>query len=109
MHLGSLNIPDLLISLWRGTLDCEKSDDRSSWDWAVLQGDTWKSHGKVVAAATPYLPGSFDHPPRNPAENINSGYKAWEFLIYIFGLGPGIFYNILPEKYWKKFCKLIFS
>jgi hypothetical protein len=109
MHLGSLNIPDLLISLWRGTIDCEKSDSRSSWDWAVLQGDTWKSHGQVVAAATPYLPGSFDRPPRNPAEKINSGYKAWEFLMYIFGLGPGIFYNILPEKHWKNFCKLVFG
>jgi hypothetical protein len=109
MHLGSLNLPDILINLWRGTLDCDKGDSRSSWDWAVLQGDTWKSHGKVVAAATPHLPGSFDRPPRNPAEKINSGYKAWEYLMYLFGLGPGIFYNVLPDKYWRNFCKLVFG
>lgn len=109
MHLVALNLPDLLLSLWRGTIDCEKTDDRSTWDWAVLKGNLWKVHGEAVAAATPYLPGSFDRPPRNPAEKINSGYKAWEFLIYIFGLGPALFYNILPEKYWKNFCKLVYG
>jgi hypothetical protein len=109
MHLISLNIPDLLISLWRGTIDCDKDDDRNTWDWAVLRGNTWTAHGKAVASATPYLPGSFDRPPRNPAEKINSGYKAWEFLLYIFGLGPGLFYKILPQHYWKNYCKLVFA
>lgn len=61
MHLGSLNIPDLLLGLWRGTIDCDKNkDDKSTWDWAVLQGAVWENHGKAVASATPYLPGSFD-------------------------------------------------
>jgi hypothetical protein len=109
MHLGSLNLPDILINLWRGTLDCDKTDSRSTWDWAVLQGDTWKRHGKIVAGATPYLPGSFDRPPRNPAEKINSGYNAWEYLMYLFGLGPGIFHNVLPDKYWRNFCKLVYG
>ncbi|KAF8873414.1 hypothetical protein CPB84DRAFT_1658662, partial [Gymnopilus junonius] len=54
-----------------------------------------------------HLPGSFDHPPRNPAKKISSGYKAWEFLTYVFGSGPGLFYQLLPEKYWKSFCKLV--
>jgi hypothetical protein len=63
----------------------------------------------AVVAMKPYLPGSFDQPPHNPAEKINSGFKVWEFLIYIFGLGPGLFYNILLEKYWKNFCKLVFA
>lgn len=58
---------------------------------------------------TPHLPGSFDRPPRNPAEKINSGYKAWEFLMYLFGLGPGLFYNVLPKKYWQNFCKLVYG
>jgi hypothetical protein len=75
----------------------------------VLRGNTWASHGKEVAAATPYLPGSFDHPLRNPVEKISSSYKAWEFLLYLFGLGPGLFYNILPTKYWTNFCKLVFG
>ena len=109
MHLASLNIPDLLINLWRGVFDCDKKDDRATWDWAVLQGPTWEAHGKQVASATPYLPGSFDRPPRNPAEKISSGYKAWEFLLYLYGLGPGVFYNILPEKYWRHYCKLVFG
>src|SRR5882762_10470684 len=81
MHLVSLNIPDLLLSLWRGTLYHEKNDDKSTWDWAVLRGDIWKDHGKVVASTTPQLPGSFDRPPRNPAEKMSSGYKAWKFLL----------------------------
>jgi hypothetical protein len=109
MHLASLNIPDLLINLWRGTFDCDKDDNRASWDWAVLQGNTWVEHGRQIASATPYLPGSFDRPPRNPAEKISSGYKAWEFLLYLYGLGPGVFYNVLPEKYWRHFCRLVFG
>ena len=109
MHLESLNIPDLLISLWRGTFDCDKTDSRSTWPWAVLRGDVWEAHGRDVAAATPYLPGSFDRPPRNPAEKISSGYKAWEFLLYLYGLGPGVFYNVLPQTYYQHFCKLVFA
>ena len=89
-------------------MDCDKTDDCRTWDWAILKGHLWKEHGEAVATTTPYLPGSFDQPPRNLAEKINSGYKAWEFLMYIYGLGPGLFYNILPEKYWENFCKLIY-
>lgn len=107
MHLISLNLTDLLIKLWRGTMDCDPTDDRATWDWAVLKGDTWKIHGKAVADATPYLPGSFDRPPRNPAEKISSGYKAWEYLVYIFVLGPALLHGILPDKYWRHFCKLV--
>ncbi|KAJ3508503.1 hypothetical protein NLJ89_g5715 [Agrocybe chaxingu] len=107
MHLISLNIPDLLFGLWRGTLECDPQDSKHTWDWVVLTGNTWKSHGQRVADATPYLPGSFDHPPRNPAEKISSGYKAWEYLTYVFGLGPGLLHGILPDKYWKNYCKLV--
>lgn len=108
MHLVSLNIPDLLINLWPGTMDCDnRHDSKSTWPWAVLQGNVWELHGKAVQDATPYLPGSFDHTPQNPAEKISSGYKAWEFLLYIFGLGPGLFYNVLPKPHWWHFCKLV--
>lgn len=75
----------------------------------MLQGNTWEQHGKAVAACTPYLPDSFDCPPHNPAEKISSGYKAWEFLMYLYGLGPALLYNVLPEKYWKHFCKLVYG
>lgn len=27
--------------------------------------------------------------------------------MYLFGLGPALFYEILPEKYWRNFCKLV--
>jgi hypothetical protein len=73
----------------------------------VLTGETWVEHGKVVAAATPYLPGLFDCPPRDPALKISSGYKAWEFLMYLYGLSPGIFYSILPSPYYENFCDLV--
>ena len=95
------------MNLWQGKFDCASTDSRTSWAWAVLQGDIWKTHGQDVANCTPYLPGSFDRPPHNPAEKINSGYKAWEFLLYIFGLGPGLPYGVLPQPIWRSFCKLV--
>ncbi|KIM38896.1 hypothetical protein M413DRAFT_75620 [Hebeloma cylindrosporum] len=107
MHLPALNIPDLFIPLWRGTFECDKADAKASWTWAVLQGDAWKEHGALVADATPYFPGSFDRPPRNPAEKISSGYKAWEFLLYFYGLGPCLFFKLLPDVYWEHYCKLV--
>ncbi|KAJ7882062.1 hypothetical protein B0H14DRAFT_3758298 [Mycena olivaceomarginata] len=100
-----LNFTDLIISLFRGTLDCEKSDSKESWSWAVLQGTIWKAHGESVAAATPYLPGSFDRPPRNPAGKLTGGYKAWEFLLYIIGLAPALLHGILPDAEWHHLCK----
>ncbi|KAG6851990.1 hypothetical protein C0991_004378, partial [Blastosporella zonata] len=107
MHL-ILNLADLLINLWRGKLECSKtSDSIQTWPWAVLIDQVWQIHGADIAGATPYLPGSFDRPPRNPAEKISSGYKAWEFLLYIFALGPGYFYGILPDPFWRSYCKLV--
>ncbi|KJA18732.1 hypothetical protein HYPSUDRAFT_144534 [Hypholoma sublateritium FD-334 SS-4] len=107
MHLGSFNLSDLLISLWRGQIDNERTDPITDWPWAVLRGKTWEDHGKAVAAATPYLPGSFDRPPRNIAEKINSGYKAWEWLLYLYGLAPALLYGVLPQPYYSHFCKLV--
>jgi hypothetical protein len=109
MHLGVLNLPDLLINLWCGKFDCDNTDNHSTWEWAMLKGATWTQHGQQVAAATPYLPSSFNHPPCNPAEKISSGYKAWEFLLYLYGLGLGLFYNVLSHKYYYNYCKLVFS
>ena len=54
-----------------------------------------------------YLPSSFDQPPRNIAEKLTSGYKAWEFLLYLYGLGPGLLYGILPDQFFTNFCKLV--
>ena len=69
MHLPALNIPNLFTPLWRGTFECAKTDSKDNWGWAVLRlPAVWKAHGKMVTDATPYIPGSFDRPPRNPAE-----------------------------------------
>ncbi|KIJ13970.1 hypothetical protein PAXINDRAFT_80092 [Paxillus involutus ATCC 200175] len=107
MHVAAINAPDLLLPLWRGTMRCDPTDDKENWDWVVLIGDVWTAHGKAVADSLPHLPGSFDRPPRNPAEKINTGYKAWEFLLYIFGLCPALLHGILPDKYWSNFCRLV--
>ena len=107
MHLLSLNLGELLTLLWRGMLKCESTDDKIDWDWATLIGDTWKTHGKLVASATKFFPSFFHRTPRNPAKKINSGYKATEYSLYLFGLGPDFFRTVLPKKYWKIFCKLV--
>jgi hypothetical protein len=109
MHLAALNLSDLMISLWRGTIDCTRPDDKSSWTWVVLRGEVWQHHGKAVADTLHYLPSSFDRPPRNIAEKLTSGYKAWEFLLYLYGLCPGLLYGVLPIAYYSNFCKLVFG
>ncbi|KAJ7272744.1 hypothetical protein B0H12DRAFT_1007857 [Mycena haematopus] len=106
MHL-ILNLFDLFLGLWTGTIDCDVNDNVAEWFWAVLVGEIWEKHGERVAAATPYLPGSFDRPPRNIAKKINSGYKAQECLTYFFGLGPGLLYGLLPEVYFRQYCKVV--
>ncbi|SJL09586.1 uncharacterized protein ARMOST_12966 [Armillaria ostoyae] len=107
MHLVCLNDPDLLLGLWRGVIQVYKPDSKDNWEWFVLKGKVWKSHGETIARATPFLPSSFDRAPRNPAEKINSGYKAWEYLLYLFALGPALLRSILPSHYWKNYCKLV--
>lgn len=109
MHLGALNLSDLMISLWRGTIDCTKPDDKTTWTWVVLRGEMWQRHGKAVADTLHYLPSSFDRPPRNIAEKLTSGYKAWEFLLYLYGLCPGLLYGVLPDVFYSNFCKLVFG
>ena len=106
MHLA-INIGELQVPLWRGTFKCEQSDDKLTWDWVTLTGDVWQAHGKLVAESTIYFPSSFHRPPRNPAEKINSGYKATEYFHYLFGLGPAFFRVHLPKKYWQHYCKLV--
>jgi hypothetical protein len=107
MHLADLNDPDLLLGLWRRQLKCYGDDSKDNWDWGVLVGKVWESHGVTVARCTPYLPSSFGRAPRDPSQKINSGYKAWEFLLYIYWLGPALLCHILPEKYWRNYCRLV--
>ncbi len=108
MHLSALNLSDLMISLWCRTINCTLPDDQSTWTWVVLQcRKVWHDHGKAVAGTLHYLPSSFDHPPRNIAEKLMSRYKAWEFLLYMYGLGPGLLYGVLPKAYYTNYCKLV--
>ena len=107
MHLINLNDPDLLLGLWRGTIKVYPPDNMELWNWRVLVGDIWQAHGRTVALATPFIPSSFGRAPRNPAEKINSGYKAWEFQLYLMGLGPALFRHILAKEYWLNYCKYV--
>ncbi|KAJ3791857.1 hypothetical protein GGU11DRAFT_819152 [Lentinula aff. detonsa] len=106
MHLVFLNLGSLLLPLWRGTIRCDPGDDKANWPWVTLTGDNWKHHGEEVAAATKYFPSFFYRPPRNPAEKLNSGFKASEWWNYLFGMGPNYFRPYLPKQYWENFCRL---
>jgi hypothetical protein len=107
MHQPLINLAHLLLDLWCARSKARDQDPSSVWPWAVLTGNTWKTHGNIVEQAARYLPTSFGRTPRNPALKISSGYKAWELLYYIYGEGPGVFYNILPEEYYSHFCRLV--
>ena len=106
MHQPVINLTALMFDLWCDREGCRKGV-HGDWDWAVLKGDVWKAHGKAVERAAPWFPRSFDRTPRNPAEKLSSGYKAWELLLYFYGLGPNLFYGILPEPYYRHYCKLV--
>ncbi|EIW75291.1 hypothetical protein CONPUDRAFT_65982 [Coniophora puteana RWD-64-598 SS2] len=108
MHVTAINVGDLLIPLWRGQFQHAEDDRPSSWKWAVLRSQrVWNEHSRLVGSMTTYLPGSFDRPPRNPAKKIHSGYKAWEWLLYIYGMGPALFYGLLPQEHWENLCHLV--
>ncbi|KAK0193264.1 hypothetical protein F5146DRAFT_1101393 [Armillaria mellea] len=86
MHLNLLNDTDLFLN------------SKENWDLAVFHNTAfWEAHRKTIAMSTEYFPFFFDCPPRNPAEKLNSEYKAQEFLLYLF--------DILPSKYWVNYCK----
>ena len=107
MHQPLINLTALLFDLWCERPDARDQDRSSVWPWAVLTGDTWEKHGKFVSSIAKYLPTSFGRMPWNPQEKISSGYKAWEFLNYVYGEGPGVFYGVLPDVYYFHFCRLV--
>ncbi|KAF9256536.1 hypothetical protein L218DRAFT_829638, partial [Marasmius fiardii PR-910] len=43
----------------------------------------------------------------NPAEKINSGYKAMEYHTLVFGLCVGLFYRRMPTHLYEHFCQLV--
>ena len=106
MHQPVINLTALMFDLFCDREPCRK-DLRGVWDWAVLKGNVWKTHGQAIVNAAPWFPHSFNRTPRNPADKLLSGYKAWELLLYFYGLGPGFFYGLLPERYYLHYCKLV--
>ncbi|KAF8262842.1 hypothetical protein EI94DRAFT_1704460 [Lactarius quietus] len=40
-------------------------------------------------------------------DKINSGFRAWELLVYMFGYCPTLLYGTLPCRYWQNFYKSI--
>ena len=109
MHLLNLNLTHLLISIWRNGPDIKlKFDSATKPDFIIFDDENiWQAHGNLIASISPYLPSSFDHPPRNPAKKISSGYKACEFMLYFWALGPAVFRPFLPHHLWVHFCKLV--
>ena len=75
MHHTALNLPDAILGLFRGKMDCDRSDDKSTWDWATLRNNNWQVHGRMVADATQYIPGHYGQTPRNPAKKFQVGTK----------------------------------
>jgi len=105
MHLFTLNISQLLISLWHGSIDHAQDNDPTTWPFAVLPDNAvWQAHGASVTCAGLYLPVCLESRVLyNPAEKISSGYKVVEYLVYIFGLCPALLYHLLPQKFYYHF------
>ena len=108
MHVTTLNLGELLVPLWRGSFTCASTDNVRNWPWTGLKDErVWNAHGMTVAACKPFIPTSYDRPPRNIKDKINSGYKAKEWQGYFYGLGPALLHDLLPLRYWRNFCKLV--
>ena len=90
MHLINLNDLNLLLELWCGTIKVYPPDNLQLWTWCILVGNMWCAHRKTIAMATSFIPSCFGCTPQNPAEKINSSYKAWKFQIYLLGLGSAL-------------------
>jgi hypothetical protein len=104
MHLNGNNLPLHLLNLWRGKVNIigPKPNFQVLDDEAV-----WTEHGKLVASMGSFFPASFGRTPRNPKENINTGYKAIKWINYFWILGPAVFRLVLPHELWIHFCKLV--
>jgi hypothetical protein len=111
MHVPALNAGDLFIPLFRGSITHDKRDpqSREEWPWSqrLRDPDVWQEHGRRVELSRPYFPGWYDRVPRNPATKINTKYKGMEWMNYLYGLGPMVFREDLPDEHWDNFCKYV--
>ncbi|KAG7089247.1 hypothetical protein E1B28_010946 [Marasmius oreades] len=108
MHLV-YNIGQLMLQLFRGTIEHDGADDLALADFTILYDpDDFAAFGTAVACARLFIPTDVEkRAPRNPAEKINSGYKASEYHTLIFGLCPGLLYGRLPDYLYTHFCQLV--
>jgi hypothetical protein len=110
MHLDGSNIPELRFGLWRGTLkERSASDSPKDWPWRVLVDDVWDAFSERLENARRFLPGSFERAPCNVAKKINSGYKAWEFIMVLYGCGSGYLMDVLPQPYYTQYVREVFA
>ncbi|KAG7098085.1 hypothetical protein E1B28_000059 [Marasmius oreades] len=108
MHL-IYNTGQLMLQLFWGTIDHNKvSNKPSNWDFAILyHSDDFATFGKAVEHASHFILTCVeDCASCNPAEKINSGYKALEYHILIFRLCTGLFYGQMPPYLYCHFCPL---
>jgi len=55
MHLFGLNLSQLLVSLWCGSINHAQDDDPTTWPFAVLyNNEVWQTHGVPVMGADLY-------------------------------------------------------
>ena len=52
MHQPLINLAALLLNLWCAQPATHDYNWSGAWPWAMLTGDTWKNHGRVVSQAT---------------------------------------------------------
>ena len=108
MHLSGANMAALWLDLWRGTIECASTDNKTNWHWSVLREQRkWEEHEHAIAACKPYLPGSFDVAPHDPSLHANSWYKAAEYITWIYSLCPALLLQVLPHDIWRNFCKFV--
>ena len=90
MHLFGLNLPQLIIFLFCGTIEHSRKDNPKDWPFAVLhKPKKWQAHGQDIRDLQKYIPCCIEKCVlHNSAEKISSGYKAVEYLIYVYRLLP---------------------
>jgi hypothetical protein len=62
---------------------------------------------KLLQDALHFSPARLAAHHETPRKKINSGYKAWEFLLYLYWLGLALLRHILPEKYWINYSQFV--
>jgi hypothetical protein len=92
MHVPALNAPDLFLPLFHGSFS-QDSKDNDFWPWAesLADQDRWELHGALIGSWCCWIPGWYGRSPWNPAKKANTDFKAWELMIYLYGLGPMVF------------------